>query len=62
MNSIDEQMHECNDTSTMELQKLPQSDELLKEIEALRVENEALKVHLTKELDVLKKENTTLKQ
>ena len=62
MNSIDEQMHECNDTSTMELQKLPHSSKLLKEIEALRVENEALKVQLTKELDELKKENTTLKQ
>ena len=65
VNSIDEQMNDCsshNDTSTTELQTLQNSGELLKEIEALRVENEAPKVQLTKELDELKKENFMLKQ
>ena len=41
---------------------LPHSSELLKEVEALKVENEALKAQLSKELDELKQENYTLKQ
>ena len=41
---------------------LPHSSELLKEVEALKVENEALKAQLSKKLDELKQENYTLKQ
>lgn len=65
VNSIDESLWECSpygDIQTREPQVLPHSSEFPKEVEALQVENEALKAQLSKELDELKQENYTLKQ
>ena len=65
VNSIDESLRECSpygDMQTREPQVLPHSSQFPKEVEALKVENEALKAQLSKELDELKQENYTLKQ
>jgi len=65
VNSIDESLRECSpygDNQTREPQVLPHSGEFPKEVEALKVENEALKAQLSKELDELKQQNYTLKQ